>query len=140
MAERPLKVAFASHVSTLRSGAERSLLDVVIALARDGRVEPVVTVPAEGEVADVLRAESIPVFALPTAWWAYPAGGARARANRGAAGGAAAGEATAHGSPAKWGAGAPHTSGRAGAGGRSWSRPVCRPGGGGFARPVPMSS
>ncbi len=85
----PIKVAFACHVSSLVGGAERSLLEVVVALKRDGRVEPVVTVPADGAFAAALRAEAIPIFVLPAPWWVYrpaPAQPGRGGSQRAASG------------------------------------------------------
>ena len=70
MVDDGLKVVFASHGSTLDGGAERSLLEIAVALKRDGRVHPLVTVPREGPLAAALRAESIPATVLPTPWWA----------------------------------------------------------------------
>ena len=67
-----LKVVFASHVSSLQGGAERSLLELALALKKDGRIAPVVTVPRDGALAARLRAESIPTAVLPTRWWALP--------------------------------------------------------------------
>jgi len=69
--ESILRVAFASHGSSLDGGAERCLLDVAIALKQDGRVDPVVTVPSDGALAAALRAESIRSFVLPTPWWTW---------------------------------------------------------------------
>jgi glycosyltransferase involved in cell wall biosynthesis len=54
----------------LTGGAERSLLLVAVALKSTGAVEPLVTVPRDGELPDALRAESIGTVVLPTPQWA----------------------------------------------------------------------
>src|SRR3990172_4393369 len=74
-----LRVAFASHEASLIGGAERSLLEIVLALKRDGRVDPIVTVPEDGSLAAALRAESIPSFVLPTPWWSWTSANADSR-------------------------------------------------------------
>lgn len=66
---RPIKAVFASHGETVSGGAERSLLEVVLALAADGRVEPTVTVPEEGPLAAALREGGIRVMVVPTPLW-----------------------------------------------------------------------
>lgn len=69
MPEGLLRVAFASHDSSLLGGSERCLLDIAVALKEDGRIDPLVTVPRDGALAAALRAESIRSFVLPTPWW-----------------------------------------------------------------------
>jgi glycosyltransferase involved in cell wall biosynthesis len=66
---RPIKAVFASHGGTVSGGAERTLLEVVLALAADGRVEPLVTVPATGPLAVALREGGIRVMVVPTPMW-----------------------------------------------------------------------
>jgi hypothetical protein len=61
-----VKVIFASHGSGVGAGAERTVIDLAAALRRDGRVEPIVTVPRAGvQPAELERAE--------VAWRAKPA-------------------------------------------------------------------
>jgi glycosyltransferase involved in cell wall biosynthesis len=74
-----LRVAFASHEASLMGGAERSLLEIALALKRDGRVDSIVTVPEDGALATALRAESIPSFVLPTPWWSWTSTNADSR-------------------------------------------------------------
>lgn len=66
---RPIRAVFASHGETLSGGAERTLLEGVRGLAADGRVEPLVTVPAEGPLAAALRESGIRVMVVPTPLW-----------------------------------------------------------------------
>jgi glycosyltransferase involved in cell wall biosynthesis len=74
MSETCLKVVLASHGASLGGGAERSLLELAIALKQDGRVDPVVTVPSKGALDDALREASIQTVVLRTPSWApyYP--------------------------------------------------------------------
>ena len=62
----PLRVLFASHLSTLNGGAQRSLLGLVSALERTGQIRPVVSVPEEGELTDGLVREGVPFVVVPT--------------------------------------------------------------------------
>ena len=64
MPESILRVAFASHSPSLDGGAERSLLEVAVALKKDGRVDPVVTVPSDGALAAALGMESIQSYVV----------------------------------------------------------------------------
>jgi len=85
IAGRRLKVAFASHSSSMTGGAERSLLDIAVALRQDGRVDPVVTVPAAGSLSAALRAGSIVTVELPAPWWTWrPVGPDDSRPSTGA--------------------------------------------------------
>jgi len=65
-----LRVAIASHDSSLHGGAERSLFSVAVALKATGAVDPLVTVPSNGALSAALRAWSIRTFVLPTPLWA----------------------------------------------------------------------
>ena len=81
---RPIKAVFASHGETLSGGAERTLLESVRGLAADGRVEPVVTVPAEGPLAAALREGGVRVMVVPTPLWTpYEPGAFAARTRLG---------------------------------------------------------
>jgi hypothetical protein len=78
-----VKVIFASHGSGVGAGAERNLIDLAAALRRDGRVEPIVTVPrAGGQPAELERAE-VAWRAKPTPkWLVAPDGSAVRRVGR----------------------------------------------------------
>ena len=66
---RPLRVVFASHSSRVDGGAARSLLELVAALNSDGRVEPVVTVPEAGGLADALQRAGVRWLPVATPLW-----------------------------------------------------------------------
>src|SRR5271165_6479148 len=68
--DRPIRVLFASHGSTLDGGAERCLLELVCALAETGRVQPTVSVPRRGKLTDALSRADVPVLVVPTPAWA----------------------------------------------------------------------
>ena len=68
--DRPIQVLFASHGSTLLGGAERCLLELVLALAETGRVRPTVSVPRRGKLTDALSRAGVPVRVVPTPAWA----------------------------------------------------------------------
>ena len=64
-------MVLASHSESLAGGAERGLLDLAVGLKRDGRADPVVTVPRTGgALAVALEAESIRTHVLRTPSWA----------------------------------------------------------------------
>jgi glycosyltransferase involved in cell wall biosynthesis len=70
MSETCLKVVLASHGASLGGGAERSLLELAVALKQDGRVDPLVTVPSNGALDVALREASIRTVVLRTPLWA----------------------------------------------------------------------
>ena len=70
IAEPRLRVALVAHGTTLGGGAELSLLELAVALQRDGRVDLVVAVPGEGPLAAALRAESVRYVLMPNPLWA----------------------------------------------------------------------
>lgn len=63
----PKTVIFVSHSFNL-TGAESSLLDVVINLDRR-RWAPVVVTPFKGPLIEILKREHIPFFSFPYMWW-----------------------------------------------------------------------
>lgn len=69
MPETRVRAVMASHGDSVGGGAERSLFELAVALERDGRVEPVVTVPREGALADALHAASVRTVVLDTPLW-----------------------------------------------------------------------
>jgi len=68
--DRPIRVLFASHGTTLLGGAERCLLELVRALAETGRVRPTVSVPRRGKLTDALSRAGVPIVVVPTPAWA----------------------------------------------------------------------
>lgn len=76
------KVVFASHASGTAGGAERFLMETVIALKTDGRVEPVVTTPFEGALSAALREAAVRTAVLYTPWWTTSGAGQRLRRGR----------------------------------------------------------
>ncbi len=60
---------FASHLSHLRGCAQRCLAELVIALQCDGRVLPIVSVPAEGELSVELERHGVSCHVVPTPLW-----------------------------------------------------------------------
>lgn len=65
----PLKALFASHGSTLQGGAEQTLLELSVALEADGRVSPVVTVPARGALSQALAEGGVATRVVETPLW-----------------------------------------------------------------------
>jgi glycosyltransferase involved in cell wall biosynthesis len=69
-----LKVVFAGHSASLDGGgAELWLLTLAAALKEDGRVDPIVTTPREGELSAALLSASVPTFALRSPAWTFNA-------------------------------------------------------------------
>ena len=63
-----IRVAYFTHYSELY-GANRSLLDLMLALRENGLVEPLLFSPEEGPLLGRARAEGIPTYVLPWKPW-----------------------------------------------------------------------
>jgi glycosyltransferase involved in cell wall biosynthesis len=64
-----MRVVIASHSGGLRGGAERCVLELAAALRADGRVEPTVVVPIQGELSTALEQADVPWRIAPTPTW-----------------------------------------------------------------------
>lgn len=65
----PPRVLFSLHRPDLDGGAERAVVELVLALADSGAAAPTVAVPSEGEVARTLTRQGLPWRVVPTPWW-----------------------------------------------------------------------
>jgi len=63
-----MRILFISHYDNLY-GANRALLSLMLGLKRQGRHEPLLVIPAEGEMTKLLRAEGIECFICGVTQW-----------------------------------------------------------------------
>lgn len=67
--DEPLRALFLSHSASLSGGAQRSLLEVIEALRRDGRIDPVLATPTAGPLLHAARSAGAEATEVPAAMW-----------------------------------------------------------------------